>query len=390
MEGKPSDKPPGEKPDGGRKNALIKLAGAFALAASLYGAYWLFHGRFHETTDNAYVTGNLISIEPQVAGSIISIGADETDFVKKGSVLVRLDGADTQVALEKAKAELAENVRRAGQMIEQVEQAKAGVSLKEAELSKARDEFERRKTLEQSGAISREDFDRAKTAYDVAGQALRGAVRQLKGAQALAPDKDVRDNPAVKLAMSKAREAHLAWKRTVIVSPVEGYVAKRGAQAGQRVAPGRPLMTIAPVAAIRVEANFKENQLSNMRIGQSATLTSDMYGGSVVFHGKVAGIVAGTGSVFSLLPPQNATGNWIKIVQRVPVKIDLDPAEVAAHPLFIGLSMKADVNTSDRSGKALATVERGKEVYGTEVYAAQSEGADEMIEEIINGAKPAR
>jgi len=373
------------KPSGnGRKNTLIKLASFFAAAAVVYGGYWLFIGRFYEHTDNAYVTGNLINIESQIPGTVVAINADETDFVKKGSPLIRLDDADVTVSLEKAKAELAESVRKASQLLEQVEQLRANVALRESEMEKAKDEFNRRKLLEENGAISKEDFDRAKNSFNVAEQGVKIARRQLKGTEALSRGKAAEENPDVQLAKSKLREAFIAHSRSVIVSPVAGYVAKRGAQAGQRVAPGRPLMAIVPASGLRVEANFKENQLANMRIGQPASVTSDMYGSSVTYHGAVAGIVSGTGSVFSLLPPQNATGNWIKIVQRVPVKINLDAAEVEAHPLILGLSMKVEVDTHDRSGKTLSKTEQGKELFGTDVYQSQSAGADELIQKIVS------
>lgn len=380
-----------------RRVALAALAGTFGLAALGYGAYWYLFERNLETTDNAYVAGNLVQITPQIGGTVLAIQADETDFVRAGQPLVNLDRADAQVALEQAQAQLAQTVREVRTLYANNASLAAAVALRDAEVAKARsgiakaqDDLARRQSLAATGAVSDEEIKHAATALDdaksvlAAAQAAGSAAReQLAASQALTAGTTVHDHPSVQRAAARVREAHLALSRVELPAPVAGYVAKRSVQVGSRVQVGAPLMTIVPLDQVWVEANFKEVQLRSLRIGQPAHVTADLYGTKVEYHGTVAGLGVGTGSAFALLPAQNATGNWIKVVQRVPVRIALDTRELAAHPLRVGLSMEVTVDVADRSGKLLADAPRAQPVATTESFAPPTREADAMIERII-------
>ncbi len=368
---------------------MLKLAFIFIIAGVSYAAYWHYYGQYQESTDNAYVVGNLIRVEPQAKGAVISILVDDTDFVEAGGALVTLDSTDSAIALEKAKAVLAESARQVSRLFRKVEKLEAMVALRESEVAGARDEYQRRKALVAKKAVSKEDYDRARTNLRTAEQAHRVAKSELAETHALVWKGGVEDHPSVKLAAEKLRQAYVAYRRAVIVAPVSGYIAKRSVQIGQIVGPGKPLMAIVPLDQIWVEANFKESQLENMRVGQPVKLTSDMYGKDTEFKGRVAGLGAGTGSVFSILPPQNATGNWIKIVQRVPVRIKFEPGKISKRPLILGLSMKAAVDTHDRSGESFTAAKSPSRTYKTDVYKTQIDGAEELIGRIISGNQSA-
>jgi membrane fusion protein, multidrug efflux system len=394
-----------------RRKVLLSLAGIFLLAAVAVGIYWLLIGQYRETTDDAYVQGNVIQVTPQVAGTVVSIGADNTDLVEQGQVLVRLDDADARVQLQAAEANLAQAVRAVRglyasdsqtqalvvQRAADVERARHDARAADAEARKASDEYRRREQLFRDKYISAEALQTARTSLQAAlaqrdsararvadaQAALVQAREQLVGAAGLVDNTSIETHPQVAAAESKVREAYLAFARASIVAPVRGYVAKRSVQVGQRVAPGDALMAIVPLDDVWVDANFKESQLENVRIGQPVKLTADLYGSDVRYSGRIAGLGAGTGSVFSLLPAQNATGNWIKIVQRVPVRIDLDLGELKAHPLRVGLSMNVAVDTHDRNGEVLANAPPTKNRYATPVYDKQAHAADELIAKII-------
>ncbi len=374
--------------NGRRRQLLVRLATVFVLLAAGYGAYWWLIGRFAETTDDAYVAGNVVGVSPQVAGTVVAIDADATDLVRQGQPLVQLDATDSRIALQQAEAALAQTVRQVRQMFDNVRRLRAMDSLRETELARARDDLARRATLIASDAVSREDFEHAKTAYEGAQAALRVSRHELQSALALVAGSTVEHHPLVEEAKARLRAAYVAWARRVIVAPVTGYVAKRSVQVGQRVAPGMLLMAVVPLNQLWVDANFKESQLSDIRIGQPVTMTSDLYAGSVAYHGKVLGIGAGTGSAFELLPPQNASGNWIKIVQRVPVRVSLDPHELAKDPLRIGLSMQVSVDTHVRSGEILARTPTAQVVYRTPVFASATVGAEALIRRIIRENDP--
>lgn len=380
-----------------RKKWLLRLTGLVVVLGAAYGIYdWMVNSHFEET-DNAYVQGNLVQIAPQTAGTVQSILADDTDYVKEGQALVRLDPADAKVAFEQAKANLAQAVRQVrtlyvnnGSYTAQIAQRQAEVAKAKNDLVRAQSDFKRRQALTGNGAVSKEELshaqsqvDAAQAAVNAAQAAVNTAREQLASNQSLTEGISVNDHPNVQAAAAKVREAYLAMQRNELVSPVSGVVGKRSVQVGQRVAPGTPLMTVVPMNQLWVEANFKENQLRNLRLGQPVKMTADLYGKKIEYSGTVEGLGVGTGAAFSLLPAQNATGNWIKVVQRVPVRIALDPQQVQAHPLRVGLSMLVDVDIQNQDGKLLADVPRKEPLVQTNVYDVQDEGADAVIAQVI-------
>jgi len=367
-----------------RSRALVILTLCFILIGLGYGVYWWIHGRHHETTDDAYVAGNLIRVTPRIAGTVVAVYADDTDLVQRGQLLARLDDADARVALAAADARLAGTVRQVKQMFSAVDQGRANVAIKEESLRQAEADAARRGgAAAADDAVSREELEHTVSALKRAQSELRLANSQLEGALAQVANTDVERHPAVKQAEAQVREAFLNLRRCEVRAADSGYVAKRTAQVGQQAAPGITMMVVVPLRQVWVEANFKEDQLQRMRIGQAVALKSDLYGSGVTLHGKVAGLAAGTGSVFSLLPPQNASGNWIKIVQRLPVRIALDPAELAKYPLRLGLSMKAVVETADAAGESLAKVSPSGPRYETAVYGDDEKEAGQRMREII-------
>ncbi len=343
-------------PRSARKRWLAIVVGAFALIGIAYGAYWALVLRYEQSTDDAYVSGNVVQITPQIAGTVVGIGADDTQFVNAGQTLVELDPADARIALEQAEAKLAKSVRDVRGLFATTAQLQAQVDVRSADVARAAEDLQRRERLASSGAVSGEELQHARDAMATAKAAQNAAQQELAANQARVERTTVANHPDVLAAAAQVHDAYLDVARTKLTAPVSGYVAKRSVQLGQRVAPGAPLMAIVPLDQVWVDANFKEAQLASMRVGQPVTLKADLYGGKVEYHGSVAGFGAGTGSAFALLPAQNATGNWIKIVQRVPVRIALDPRELSAHPLQIGLSMQVDVDTHGRGGERLPQV----------------------------------
>jgi membrane fusion protein (multidrug efflux system) len=378
-----------------RKLWIAAIAGVFAVAAIGYGAYWFFDARFQEYTTDAYVGGNVVQITPQVAGTAIVIGADTTDVVKAGQVLVELDAADALLALEAAEAQLAKTVRQVRNLFATSAQLQANVRMREADLAKARQDAARRQALSASGAISGEEINHASDSLKAAQAALAAARDQAAANLALVDRTTVENHPDVRNAASRVREAYIAYARTRLPAPVAGLVTQRSVQLGQRVSPGTPLMAVVPLDQVWVNANFTEPQLAHIRIGQPVSLISDFYGGKVKYDGKVVGMDAGTGGAFALLPAQNATGNWIKVVQRVPVRIAIEPAQLAAHPLRIGLSMQVTVDIHDRSGPTVAA-SRTRPAYATTVFDTGQRDADALILTIVRAnagaaeAAPAR
>ncbi len=364
-----------------RKRLMALLIGVILVAAVAYGFYYFLDARFHQDTDDAYVNGNVVQITPQVTGTVISVNADDTQTVKAGDPLVVLDGADARVALAQAEANLAQTVRQVRGLFVNNDQYQAQIAQREADLSRAQDDLRRRMAVAQTGAVSQEEISHARDTVKSAQAALDAAQQQLASNRALTSNTTIATHPNVLAAAAKVRDAYLNNARDVLPAPVTGYVAKRSVQVGQRVSPGTPLMAIVPLGSVWVDANFKEVQLTHMRIGQPVELTADIYGSSVVYHGKVVGFSAGTGSAFSLLPAQNATGNWIKVVQRLPVRIAIDPAELRAHPLRIGLSMQADVDIKNESGDQLGNAQNT--VYQTNVFDKYGDEANAEIARII-------
>ena len=373
-----------------RRRALLVVLAAFVLAGAAWGAWWWVAGRWTETTDDAYVQGNVVQVTPQAAGTVVAVGADDTDYVKAGDELVRLDRADARVALEQAEAQLARTVRQVRGMYASDAQAAAAVAQRESELARATHDLERRKRAEGDGSVSAEEIAHAEDTIAERRAALAAAREQLRAERALTQGTSVEDHPDVRAAAAKVHEAFLAYARTTIPAPVAGYVAKRSVQLGQRVAAGAALMAVVPLDGVWAEANFKESQLADVRVGQPATVEADLYGGRVEYHGRVSGFGAGTGAAFALLPAQNATGNWIKVVQRVPVRVALDPKELASHPLQVGLSLRVDIDTHDRSGPRLTRGKAGADAQATAVFDVPERQAAETVERIIreNAGKP--
>ena len=380
-----------------RKKWIVRLAVLFVTIAISYLVYWFITSRHSEYCDDAYVTANIIQITPQVAGTVVSVAVNETDFVRAGDVLVTLDKANQEVALQEAEARLAQTVREvrtlytaARGLTAAVSQHRAELQQAQADMVKAQADFVRRQPLAVTGAVSGEELQHAKTALEIAQkhvlamtEGMKNAGEQLQGNLALTSNLTIRSHPKVLAAASEVKLAYLNLKRSEIISPIEGYVGKRNVQLGQRVAIGTPLLTIVPLKEVWVDANYKEAQLRRIRIGQTVSLTADIYGTKVSYDAHVIGIGSGTGSAFALLPAQNATGNWIKVVQRVPVRIAFDPSEVAAHPLRVGMSMESTVDTSSSGTRVLSDVTTPSNATETNLYNTHEKASDILIQNII-------
>lgn len=391
----PWDRPDGKKTESRRKPLLIAATVVFLILGAAYAVWWAVYASNYESTDDAYVHGNLVQLTSQIPGTVLAISADDTQLVQKGAPLIELDSSDTEIALQQAEAALAQAVRHTRTIFVQNDALQADIAIREADieraridLAKARSDLKRRQTLARSGGVSGEEILHAQTAEKAAQSglaqveaALAAARAKLQTNQALTAGTTVAKHPDVMQAADQLRKAWLARSRTRLPAPVDGMVARRSVQLGQHVAPGTPLMTIVPLREVWVEANFKENQVRRMQAGQKATLTADLYGSGVVYHGVIQGLAAGTGSAFSLLPAQNASGNWIKVVQRVPVRIVLDPEELAAHPLRVGLSMQVEVALAEPEKGAAPVAAPG---LSTTVFTDDSGQADALIERIIN------
>ncbi|WP_213294954.1 EmrA/EmrK family multidrug efflux transporter periplasmic adaptor subunit [Paraburkholderia sacchari] len=377
----PAANPQPNANNGKRKRMMTLLVLVIVIAAIAYGLYYFLVARFSESTDDAYVNGNVVQITPQVTGTVIAVNADDTQTVKTGDPLVQLDPADSRIALQQAEANLGQTVRQVRGLFADDSQYQAQVAVRQADLSRAQDDLRRRMQVSQTGAVSQEEISHARDTVKSAQAALEAAQQQLAANRALTANTTIANHPNVMAAAAKVRDAYLSNARNTLPAPVTGYVAKRSVQVGQRVSPGTPLMSVVPLNAVWVDANFKEVQLKHMRIGQPVEMTADVYGSSVVYHGKVVGFSAGTGSAFSLLPAQNATGNWIKVVQRLPVRVALDPEDLRKHPLRIGLSMQVDVNIKDDTGSQLGNAQNT--VYQTSVFERYGDEADAEIARII-------
>ncbi|HRO62564.1 efflux RND transporter periplasmic adaptor subunit [Thermomonas sp.] len=375
--------------NGKRRRALLILLAIMLLVGIGWLAYYLLIARWEQGTDDAYVQGNIVSITPQTLGTVVAINADDGMRVRAGQVLVQLDPNDAKVALERAEANLAATVRQVRGLYSSVETAQADIAARQVALKQAQDDVARRSGLVASGAVSAEELAHARAGLDAARAALGASQGQLARNRALVDATTVASQPQVQAAAAQLREAYLNLQRAAIVAPIDGFVARRSVQLGQRVAPGTPLMAVIPLEEVWVDANFKETQLHNLRLGQPVKLTADLYGDSVSFDGRLVSLGMGTGSAFALLPPQNASGNWIKIVQRIPVRVALDRKQLAEHPLRLGMSMDATVNVRDQSGPVLPATPPGKPVLSTDAYARQLHDADARIEAIIAANLPA-
>lgn len=370
-----------------RKQATIGLAAVFGVIGTLWLIHYLIWGQFQVYTDDAYVNGNLVQVMAQVPGTIVQINTDDTYLVKKGQVLIQLDPSDTAIALQHAGAALAQTVRQVRQAYENAAKAQAALVARRADLKKAQLDLRRRTGLLDERAISREELQHYQTASTTASAQYQYALHNYESASAMVANVQLYSHPRVESAKAVYKTAYLNHVRTTIVAPATGYVAKRSVQVGQQVAINTPLLAIVPLNEVWVDANYKESQLSDIRIGQPVTLYADAYP-HATYQGKVVGLNAGTGAAFSLLPPQNATGNWIKIVQRLPVRISLDPEEIRRYPLQIGLSMRVTTHVNHISGSSLATAVSQKPVYETDVYRKQLQAADLMIMRILRANAP--
>lgn len=368
-----------------RKTGLTIAIALFLIVGLAWAAYWFLYARYHETTENAYVSGNMVMVNAQTVGTVEAIMADENQEIKAGQVLVKLNPTDAQVALSQAQAQLAQATRQIQNAFNSAGVAHAQLSQAASAVKTAQDAVNRRAKLVGTGAVSKEEYDQARNALTQAQAAYKTATEQSKTASAQIAGTTSSNHPAIEAAKAAFRSAYINHKRLAVLAPIDGVVAKRSVQVGQQIAPGVPLMTIVAANQVWVEANYKETQLANLRVGQPVELTADVYGSSVKFKGTVQGIGIGTGSSFSVLPAQNATGNWIKIVQRVPVRVNLDPEQLKQHPLRVGMSMHVNINTQERNGAVLGAVTgtQAPANLQTNVYAQDEMEANQLAEQII-------
>jgi membrane fusion protein (multidrug efflux system) len=369
--------------NGKRRKALMILATVVVVAGIAWLLYWLLYARWHEDTNDAYVQGNVVTVTPQVGGTVVGIAVDDGMRVEAGQVLVRFDHTDADVAYQEAVAGLANTVRQVRGLYKAVDAGQADIAARRVALEQARADVARRQGLVAGGAVSAEELAHARAQLAAAEAALSASQETTARNRALVDNSTLAANPQVQAAAAQLRQAYLAAQRAQVVAPVSGYIAKRNVQLGQRIAPGTPLMAIVPLDEVWVDANFKETQLKKLRLDQGVELTSELYGDDVVYHGKLQSLGMGTGSAFSLLPAQNASGNWIKIVQRVPVRIALDRKELQQHPLRLGLSMAVDVNLRDKGDGLLPTSADNGKGLATDAYARQLAKADALIDGVI-------
>jgi membrane fusion protein (multidrug efflux system) len=347
-----------QAPGRSRRRSLLGLAVVVLLGGIGYAAYWFFDARYYESTDDAYVNGDVVQITSEVPGTVIGLHVDDTQRVVTGQPVLDLDPADAKIAEANAEADLARAVRQVRSLFAQEAQLRAQIDQREQAARTADDDLQRRGSLVADGAISAEELSHARDAVTTTRANLAAARQQLSQTVAQIDGTTIADHPQVLAATAAVRNAALALHRTELTSPVTGVIAKRSVQIGQRVAPGTPLLAVVPLDDVWIDANFKEGQLERMRVGQPVAVHTDLYGGDVTYHGRVVGIAAGSGNAFALLPPQNASGNWIKIVQRLPVRILVDPKELQAHPLRVGLSAAVRVDLHDASGPPVTTAVR--------------------------------
>jgi membrane fusion protein (multidrug efflux system) len=369
--------------NGKRRRILLIVAVIFLTIAALWAAYWVLVLSKREKTDDAYVNGNRVVISAQVSGTVIAVLADDTQLVNAGQVLVRLDATDAQTGLSRAANALAQTVRQVRQEKATSEQFDSQIDTRKLELARAEADLAKRQPLVADQAIAGEEVRHAQESVQLAKAALEQAVRQSHSEHVLVDGTAVEDNPAVLQAKDAYRDAWITAQRNGVVAPVTGYVAERSVQLGQHIQAGEALMTVIPLQSLWIDANFKEVQLRDLRIGQKAEVRSDLYGGSFIFHGHVEGMSAGTGAAFSLLPPQNASGNWIKVVQRVPVRIEIDDEDLVHSPLRVGLSATVTVDTTSRSGPVLAAQASGKPVGETQVYSQDLAKANAEADAVV-------
>jgi membrane fusion protein, multidrug efflux system len=367
---------------GSRRGRLVILALVVIVCGVGYGAYWFFDARYYESTDDSYVDGDVVQITSELPGTVIGLHVDDTQSVGRGQALLELDPADAQIALSDAEANLGRAVRAVRMLFAEADQLRAEIIAREVALRQAEQDHRRRMELLDDGAVSREEFQHTGDSIAEMRATLTSARERLNATAVQIDGTTVATNPQVIAATAAVRNASLALRRARITAPVNGVVSRRSVQVGQRVAAGTPLMGVVPLDAVWVNANFKEVQLRDMRVGQPVTLHADIYGGRAVYHGRLVGLSAGSGTAFALLPSQNASGNWIKIVQRLPVRVALDPAELRAHPLRIGLSVSTTVDIHDTSGSLVALQVR-RVAIPSQPSLAEDPSVDARIDQII-------
>ena len=366
-----------------RKKAFGIFFFILIITTALTALYWFFFLKDYQSTEDAYVNGNQIVISSQVAGNVRQINVENMDFVHAGDVLLELDDTDYQLSFSQAQNTLAGAVRQISQLGYTVKQLEATVQANQTALTKAQGDLARREQLGKSGAIDKESLQHAREAVMTAEANLKAVKNQLAANKSLLMNVPLKEQPEIQKAISSVKQAWLNLQRTKITSPIDGYVARRSTQVGQKVAVGSALMAVIANDQMWVDANFKETQLKDMRIGQPVKLSFDLYGHDVKFDGKIEGIEMGTGSAFSVLPAQNATGNWIKVVQRVPVRISLDPQQITRYPLRIGLSTLVEVNIADTKGEMLSQQKRTAPLYATNTFSYDESAVENLIEKII-------
>jgi membrane fusion protein (multidrug efflux system) len=380
-----SEQPNREPAKEARKSRPLPTIVLLCVLAAIVGfaIYYFGIARNQVKTDDAYVNGNLVRLTPQVSGTVIAINTDETLFVQRGQVLVQLDPRDTEIALAQAKASLGQTVRDVAQLFAQEARDVALVNAQQTLLTQVIQDLARDRSVFAVHGVSDETLQHDEHAVHSARAALEQAQATLVSTRAQIAGTEPESHPRVLQAEANLRTAWLAAARTRVVAPMSGYVVRRAVQLGQQVTPSTEMLAIVPAETVWIDANFKENQLGSLRIGQPVQVSADMYGSHVQYHGKVLGLNAGTGSALAVLPAQNASGNWIKIVQRLPVRIGLDPHEVEQHPLFLGLSTAVEVDVHDQSGSALSRQPAWQPMLNTDAYASQDAGADAEINAIV-------
>lgn len=366
-----------------KKYTLIAIVFVAIIACASFYIWWSKVGQFHETTEDAYVAGNIVSVMSQVSGTVTDIMADNTHLVHQSDVLVKINPLDAQLALQESQANLASTIRAVRNEFATLDEEKANTDVAKIALDKAQRDYNRRIQLRKDNLISTEDLSHYKSTLISAEASYQVALKAYEAGKTQVDNTTVLTHPNVLKAESALRTAWLTLHRTEILSPVDGYIAQRSIQVGQHVSAGSTLMSVVPLKGVWVTANFKETQIGDIRAGQDVTLKSDVYGSSVIYHGKVKGIEAGTGSAFSLLPASNATGNWIKVVQRVPVRIVLNEKELAQHPLRPGLSMTVNVNTHNAGEPTLSALSGDAQPWRTDVFDHNDTEVNTIIQKII-------
>jgi membrane fusion protein (multidrug efflux system) len=367
-----------------RKKSLLYITGIILFCSLCYFIFWFFYARVHEYTDDAYASGNTVTLTPFVSGIVKKIYVQDTDVVSVNTTLIELDTTDYEIALEKCKQTLANTVREITKLFTDAAKLAAEIENKKSIFQKNADDYERRSELISTGSISKEDFDHSICNMTSAYADLIATEQSYFGIMAQIDNTKIETHPKVEIAKQDLKKAWVNLKRCTIYAPVTGMIAQRSIQVGKWIVPGQALLSVVPLDQIWINANFKETQLKRMRVGQPVKVESEVYGSSMEYHGIVTGVSGGTGSAFSVLPAQNATGNWIKIVQRVPVRIDIPLEEIEKAPLRIGLSMMVTVDTHNTQGSMAPSIRKKvEERYATPIFDNDEEGVDQVIEDII-------